>query len=111
MRLNIANGYFDNEAYERAMSPKKTSSTKKKGSGKLTSNSTSNTTPASTAFASSGLITNPGTAPGGVIPASRKWSDIVGAYFPAPLPQTMKKGGLVRGNGCAKRGRGKGTMR
>ena len=46
-----------------------------------------------------------------VIPASRKWSDIVAAYFPPPLPQTMKAGGLVRGNGCAKRGRGKGTMR
>lgn len=37
-----------------------------------------------------------------------KWSDVVSHYFP---PKTMKAGGLVRGNGCAQRGKGKGTMR
>lgn len=45
------------------------------------------------------------------VPKSNKWSDIVGAYFPGYTSTTMKAGGLVRGNGCAKRGRGKGTMR
>jgi hypothetical protein len=44
---------------------------------------------------------------GKVLPASNKWSDIVGAYFPA---QQMKAGGLVRGSGRAQRGKSKGRM-
>lgn len=42
------------------------------------------------------------------IPKSNKWSDIVGAYFPST---EMKAGGIVRGCGVAKRGKGRGVMK
>lgn len=42
-----------------------------------------------------------------IVPKSNNWADIVAAYFP---PSEMKAGGLVRGCGCAKRGKTRGKM-
>lgn len=45
------------------------------------------------------------------VPKSNKWSDVVDAYFPGYTSTTMKAGGLVKANGCAKRGKTKGRIR
>ena len=43
-------------------------------------------------------------------PASNNWPDIVKFYFPKGAGTQYKDGGLVRGGGCAAKGRGRGKI-
>ena len=51
-----------------------------------------------------------GTIPTGSRPASNNWPDIVAHYFPKGAGTQYKDGGLVRGGGCAAKGRGRGKI-
>jgi hypothetical protein len=49
----------------------------------------------------------PNAPPAAQPPVARKrWKEVISANFPG----TMKKGGMVRGSGCAKRGKTRGRM-
>ena len=43
-------------------------------------------------------------------PASNNWPDIVAHYFPKGAGTQYNEGGLVRGGGCAAKGRGRGKI-
>lgn len=43
-------------------------------------------------------------------PKSNSWPDIVAHYFPKGAGTQYKDGGLVRGGGCASKGRGRGKI-
>jgi hypothetical protein len=51
-----------------------------------------------------------GTTPAGSRPASNNWPDIVAHYFPKGAGTQYNEGGLVRGGGCAAKGRGRGRI-
>jgi len=105
-RLNIANGYFDNEAYEKAMA----GGGRGRGHGMMggRKNALSRRTGNLERFKSKmeGMASNPKFAD--IIAKKQKMLDAFKARIPAAAP-TMKAGGLVkgakaRGSGCAQRG-------
>ena len=51
-----------------------------------------------------------GTTPTESRPASNNWPDIVAHYFPKGAGTQYNEGGLVRGGGCAAKGRGRGKI-
>jgi hypothetical protein len=51
-----------------------------------------------------------GATPTGSRPASNNWPDIVAHYFPKGAGTQYNEGGLVRGGGCAAKGRGRGKI-
>ena len=51
-----------------------------------------------------------GTTPTDSRPKSNSWPDIVAHYFPKGAGTQYNEGGLVRGGGCAAKGRGRGKI-